>query len=190
MRQYRADGARVTGTARDAAGLGRLRELGAQALALDVADATGASSLAWPIDGEAFDTVVINAGVYGPRTQGLQAPTAAEFDAVMHVNVLGTMRVLPQLDGALASGAKLAVIDREPLARRPHRRRRRTGRPDDAHRPMAGGGGPACHCRLGWTGPGRSIAVALGFSDATNFRQAFRKWTQRTPAEYRRAVQA
>ena len=34
------------------------------------------------------------------------------------------------------------------------------------------------------------IAVALGFSDATNFRQAFRKWTQRTPAEYRRAVQA
>jgi AraC-like DNA-binding protein len=34
------------------------------------------------------------------------------------------------------------------------------------------------------------IAVALGFSDAGNFRMAFRKWTRRTPSEYRRAAQA
>jgi NAD(P)-dependent dehydrogenase (short-subunit alcohol dehydrogenase family) len=110
VRQYRADGARVTGTARSDDGLARLQALGAQALRLDVASAAGASGLAWPIDGEAFDVVVINAGVYGPRTQGLQTPTADEFDAVMHTNVLGAMRVLPQLEGALAPGAKLAVI--------------------------------------------------------------------------------
>lgn len=110
VRQYRADGASVTGTARRDDGLARLQALGAQALRLDVANAAGASGLAWPIDGEAFDAVVINAGVYGPRTQGLQTPTADEFDAVMHTNVLGAMRVLPQLDGALAPGAKLAVI--------------------------------------------------------------------------------
>lgn len=110
VRQYRADGAAVTGTARDEAGLARLQALGATALRLDLADAAGASALAWPIDGEAFDVVVLNAGVYGPRSSGLQTPTEAEFDAVMHVNVLGAMRVLPQLVDALAPGARLAVI--------------------------------------------------------------------------------
>ena len=65
--QYRAAGAAVTATARDDAGLDRLRALGAKALRLDVADAASASGLAWPIDGEAFDTVIVNAGVYGPR---------------------------------------------------------------------------------------------------------------------------
>lgn len=110
VRQYRADGARVTGTARDDAGLERLQALGAQALRLDVADAASASALAWPIDGAGFDVVVVNAGVYGPRTQGMQTPTEADFDHVMHTNVLGPMRVLPQLDGALAPGARLAVI--------------------------------------------------------------------------------
>lgn len=31
------------------------------------------------------------------------------------------------------------------------------------------------------------IAQALGFSDSANFRQAFRKWTQHSPSEFRRA---
>jgi NAD(P)-dependent dehydrogenase (short-subunit alcohol dehydrogenase family) len=108
--QYRADGAAVAGTARDEAGLARLRSLGATALALDVAAAAGASGLAGLIDGAAFDVAVINAGVYGPRTDGLQTPTQDEFDTVMHTNVLGAMRVLPQVVGALAPGARLAVI--------------------------------------------------------------------------------
>jgi AraC-like DNA-binding protein len=34
------------------------------------------------------------------------------------------------------------------------------------------------------------IALALGFSDAANFRQAFRKWTQHSPSEFRRAATA
>lgn len=110
VRQYRADGARVTGTARDDAGLDRLRALGAAALRLDVADDAGASGLAAQLDGSAFDVVVLGAGVYGPRTSGLQPPTEADFDHVMHTNVLGAMRVLPQLEGALAPGARLAVI--------------------------------------------------------------------------------
>jgi len=32
------------------------------------------------------------------------------------------------------------------------------------------------------------IAFALGFSDAANFRQAFRRWTKKTPSEFRGAV--
>ena len=54
--------------------------------------------------------VVLSAGVYGPRTTGLQAPTEDEFDAVMHTNVLGAMHLLPPLVEALAPGARLAVI--------------------------------------------------------------------------------
>ncbi|MBV8034155.1 SDR family oxidoreductase [Roseateles sp.] len=110
VRQYRAAGARITATARDEAALERLRAHGARALKLDVADMASVSGLAWQIDGEAFDVVVINAGVYGPATAGLETPTAADFDAVMHTNVLGPMRVLPQIGEALATGARVAII--------------------------------------------------------------------------------
>lgn len=113
VRQYRAEGAAVTGTARDDAGLDRLRALGATALRLDVANAASASGLTWQIDGEAFDTVVVNAGVYGPRRTGLSPPSLAEFDEVMHTNVLGAMWVLPQVAEALAPDARLAVISSE-----------------------------------------------------------------------------
>ena len=110
VRQYRQAGDAVTATARGAEGLARIEALGAQALALDVADAGSAASLASALAGQRFDVVVHNAGVYGPRTEGLQAPTADEFDSVMHTNLLGAMRVLPQLADLLAPAAQLAVI--------------------------------------------------------------------------------
>jgi NAD(P)-dependent dehydrogenase (short-subunit alcohol dehydrogenase family) len=116
VRQYRAEGARVTATARSDDGLAAIAALGAKPLRLDVADAASAAGLAWQIDGEAFDTVFHVAGVYGPRTAGLEPPTAADFDAVMHANVLGAMRVLPSLADALAPpvdgrpGARVGVL--------------------------------------------------------------------------------
>jgi short-subunit dehydrogenase len=110
VRQYRADGVAVTATARDDAGLARLAGLGAKALHLEVATAVGCSGLDWLIDGEAFDAVWLVAGVYGPRTQGLQPPTEAEFDTVMHTNVLAAMRLLPALAEVLAPGARLGVL--------------------------------------------------------------------------------
>ena len=110
VRQYLADGARVFATARNEAGLKLLRDEGARVLKLDVTDAASVSGLAWQIDGEIFETVVVNAGVYGPRTNGLQTPTEADFDQVMRTNVLGPMRVIPQLVDALAEGSKLGVI--------------------------------------------------------------------------------
>ncbi|HET7795946.1 MAG TPA: SDR family oxidoreductase [Rhizobacter sp.] len=110
VRQYRAERAAVTATARSEEGLQALRDLGATAIALDVASAVSASGLAWQVDGSAFDVVVVCAGVYGPRTSGLQPPTEADFDTVMHTNVLGPMRVIPQVADALAPGAKLVVL--------------------------------------------------------------------------------
>jgi NAD(P)-dependent dehydrogenase (short-subunit alcohol dehydrogenase family) len=111
VRQYRAGGAQVTATARDGAGLARLRELGAGALALDVTDAPGVAGLAAQLEGARFDIAVVNAGVYGPDgLNALQPPAPADFDAVMHTNVLGPMQVIPQLAGVLAPGARLAVL--------------------------------------------------------------------------------
>ncbi len=110
VRQQRAAGHRVVATARDEAGLARLQALGATALRLDVASAAGCAGLAWPIDGEQFDQAWLVAGVYGPRHDGLQAPTDDEFNSVMHTNVLAAMRLLPQVAEALAPGAKLAVL--------------------------------------------------------------------------------
>ena len=109
-RQCLADGDRVVATARDDAGLARLAALGADPLKLDVASAAGCAGLAWPIDGAQFHQVWLVAGVYGPRSSGLQAPTDDEFDNVMHTNVLAAMRLLPQLADALAPGARLAVL--------------------------------------------------------------------------------
>jgi NAD(P)-dependent dehydrogenase (short-subunit alcohol dehydrogenase family) len=100
----------VVATARSDAGLAAISELGATALKLDVADTASAAGLAWQIDGYRFDTVVINAGVLGPETMGMITPTEDDFDQVMRTNVLGPMRVLPQLVDALAPGARIAVM--------------------------------------------------------------------------------
>jgi NAD(P)-dependent dehydrogenase (short-subunit alcohol dehydrogenase family) len=116
VRQYRADGARVIATARGDEGLAAIAALGAKPLKLDVTDAASAAGLAWQIDGEAFDTVFHVAGVYGPRTSGLEPPSVDDFDAVMHANVLGAMRVLASVADALAPasggrpGARIGVL--------------------------------------------------------------------------------
>lgn len=110
VRQYLADRAQVTATARRPEDVAALGALGATAFALDVTDAASASGLAWRVDNAGFDVAIVNAGVYGPRSAGLDTPTEAEFNAVMHTNVLGAMRVIPQLGDALAQGARLAVL--------------------------------------------------------------------------------
>jgi NAD(P)-dependent dehydrogenase (short-subunit alcohol dehydrogenase family) len=110
VRQYRAAGVAVTATARSDGALDTLRTLGAQVLSLDVARLESSAALAWQVDGAGFDIAIVNAGVYGPHKDALQTPTQAEFDEVMHTNVLGAMRVIPQVADALAPGARLAVL--------------------------------------------------------------------------------
>ena len=110
VRQYLADRAQVTATARRAEEVAELEAMGATAFILDVGDAVSASAVAWRVDNAGFDIVIYNAGVYGPRSAGLDTPTQDEFDSVMHTNVLGAMRVIPQLADSLAPGARLAVL--------------------------------------------------------------------------------
>lgn len=109
VRQYLADGWDVSATARGEADCARLAGMGAQARQLDVTDPAAIAALAGALDGQAFDAVFLNAGVFGPRHEG--APTEEEFDQVMHTNVLAAMRLLPVLAPMVArAGGKLAVL--------------------------------------------------------------------------------
>lgn len=110
VRQHRDSGDQVVATARDEESLQRLRALGATAIKLDVSDVVSIAGLAWQLDGFQFNRVMYVAGLYGPRTIGLQPPSQADFDAVMHTNVLGPMRVLPQLLDALAPDARIGIL--------------------------------------------------------------------------------
>ena len=96
VRQHLEAGNRVIGTARDDAGLQRLRDLGAQPLKLDVTDPASVSGLSWQLDGEKLDLAYYVAGVFS--TEDAQSPpTQQAFDSMMHANVLGAMQALPQV---------------------------------------------------------------------------------------------
>ncbi len=110
VRQCRVAGGEVVGTARSDEGAQAVQALGAQALRLDVMSADSVNELGAALREHLFDLVVINAGVYGPRTAALELPDLDAFNAVMQTNVLGPMRVISQVAGLLAVGAKLAVI--------------------------------------------------------------------------------
>jgi NAD(P)-dependent dehydrogenase (short-subunit alcohol dehydrogenase family) len=110
-RQYAADGARVIATHRKPEDAAKLRAIGARPLLLDVLDAGAVAGLGWQLDGETLDIAIVNAGVYGPRTSGLSAPTVDEFDAVMRTNVHAPMQLVALLAPQLAAArGKLAVI--------------------------------------------------------------------------------
>lgn len=96
VRQYVEAGERVIATARDEAGLARLRGLGAEVLRVDVADPTSVSGLAWSLDGEELDLALYVAGLI-ERGDAKTPPTREAFDRVMHANVLGAMQAMPQV---------------------------------------------------------------------------------------------
>jgi NAD(P)-dependent dehydrogenase (short-subunit alcohol dehydrogenase family) len=102
VQQYRAAGDRVIATARDEAGLERLRALDAVALKLDVANPASVSGLAWQLDGEKLDVALYVAGVL-TRTDARTPPTQPDFDQVMHTNVLGAMQTIPQVAPLVAA---------------------------------------------------------------------------------------
>lgn len=104
VRQYRADGWDVIGSARDEKGLERLRALGAEAVQLDVTAARTPEQLEGALEGRALAIAILNAGIYGPRTQALEPPDERTFVEVMRSNVLPAMRIAPRLLAALERG--------------------------------------------------------------------------------------
>ncbi len=132
-KQYADDGWQVLATHRSPADADRLRAIGAQPIALDVLDpnapAALAAALAHPVAagaagrdatpveqatgaGAALDLAIVNAGIHGPRQVRIEhPPSTTDFDAVMHTNVLGPMRLLAVLAQPLASaGGTLALV--------------------------------------------------------------------------------
>jgi NAD(P)-dependent dehydrogenase (short-subunit alcohol dehydrogenase family) len=96
VRQYCEAGRRVIATVRDDAGRTRVQDLGAEALTVDLAQAASVSGLAWLLDGEKIDLALYVAGLWDDR-RATTPPTHAQFDRVMHTNVLGAMQALPQV---------------------------------------------------------------------------------------------
>ena len=78
----------------------------------DRLDANDLAAMSWQLDGESFDVVIMNAGVYGPRTSIIQRPPSEhEFDQVMRTNVLCAMRLMPLVTPLLSrSRGTLAFI--------------------------------------------------------------------------------
>ena len=107
--QYLADGWRVIATARTDEQRTALEAMGAVAWKVDVTSAESVAGLGWQLDDEKLDAAWLVAGLYGPRHDSF--PTEAEFDDVMHTNVLAAMRLLPLVAPMVASAhGKLAVI--------------------------------------------------------------------------------
>jgi NAD(P)-dependent dehydrogenase (short-subunit alcohol dehydrogenase family) len=96
-RQYKAAGWRVIATARKSDDLAQLVAHDCEALPLDVNNINDYAGLAWGVADEKIDVAILNAGVFGRNTNGLQSPDQDEFDLVMHTNVLAAMRLLPLL---------------------------------------------------------------------------------------------
>jgi NAD(P)-dependent dehydrogenase (short-subunit alcohol dehydrogenase family) len=95
VRQYRADGWLTLGTCRSPEQDALLASVGATALRLDVRDANSFTNLGKALEGASIDVCIYNAGVIGPRNTGAVPCSKAEFDSVMHTNVLGALRAIP-----------------------------------------------------------------------------------------------
>lgn len=107
--QYLADGWRVIATARRPDDGDALAALGAQSHRLDVTDAQACAAFGLLLAGARLDVAILNAGVYGPRHDDV--PAQADFDQVMHTNVLAAMRLLPLIAPMVcAARGKLAVL--------------------------------------------------------------------------------
>ena len=81
-RQYKADGWRVLATARTPQDVQQLTDAGYEAFTLDVNSLNDCAGLGWHLDDEKIDVAILNAGVYGPRSQTLTAPEQTQFDQV------------------------------------------------------------------------------------------------------------
>jgi NAD(P)-dependent dehydrogenase (short-subunit alcohol dehydrogenase family) len=111
VRQLLAAGWQVYASARDDKSLAELNAGGAHAFKLDVTRVESLSGLSWMLDGVQLDLALYVAGVYGPPANASQAPQQADFDAVMHANVLGAMQVLPLVGPAVeAAHGQFAFI--------------------------------------------------------------------------------
>ena len=93
VKQYAADGFDVIATCRRPTEATELRRIGVRIEALDTSTASSIDALAKKLADEPIDVMICNAGVYGPRSDGLTDMPTEDFDLVMRTNVLGPLRL-------------------------------------------------------------------------------------------------
>ncbi|NQU60277.1 MAG: SDR family oxidoreductase [Rhodospirillales bacterium] len=104
-RQYAADGWRVIATCRDPGKANDLKAVEGDVIieTLDVDDTAAAKKLADNLDDGAIDVLINNAGIYGPREEGLDNIDYAAWEKVLHTNVLSPMAVTAAFAGKVAA---------------------------------------------------------------------------------------
>lgn len=118
-RQYRADGWRVIATVRQSDEADTLRLLGAEVHVLETVNVEQCAALAWNLDDERLDLAILCADPGNHPSAGLNTPTQAAFDRVMHGTVLAAMRLLPIVVPLVASvRGKLALVSAPPAMAR------------------------------------------------------------------------
>jgi NAD(P)-dependent dehydrogenase (short-subunit alcohol dehydrogenase family) len=111
-KQYKADGWSVIATCRDPAKADALKALGVRIEALDVDSAAQTKALAERLSGESIDLLILNAGIYGPRTTGYQDLDEGAWAEVLRTNVMAPLRLAVAMAETLSNGGmkKLAFV--------------------------------------------------------------------------------
>lgn len=105
-RQYADAGWNVVACCRQPKAAHALSNLDAEVVKLDVTDAREVTALSKRLAATAIDLFVCNAGVAGARNPVLAGTSRADFDAVMHTNVLGPMWLSAALADRIAAGGE------------------------------------------------------------------------------------
>jgi len=110
VRQMRARGHQVIGTARKPEQAMELKETGARVVQLDVTDSNSIRAMAEQLKGQRIDLLINNAGMLGHNAQSFAETDFDQVIATFDVNSLGPMRVTQALLPNIMAGSGKTVI--------------------------------------------------------------------------------
>jgi NAD(P)-dependent dehydrogenase (short-subunit alcohol dehydrogenase family) len=115
-RQYSADGWQVYAACRNPQSASELRRLAdasddkLQILALDVIDPVSVQAAAAKLDGQTIDLLLNNAGIGGPRGQGVGNINYEAWAKVLDVNTMGPLRVSEAFVDHVAQSERKLIV--------------------------------------------------------------------------------
>jgi NAD(P)-dependent dehydrogenase (short-subunit alcohol dehydrogenase family) len=110
VQQYLAEGWEVIATARKQADVRHLAALGAKACKVNVTSPADFTALKTMLARKSINVAIYNAGVFGLRTNGVEAISKSDFDSVMRANVWGVMHAIPAIAPSVARGEGVFVF--------------------------------------------------------------------------------
>ena len=108
VRCFADRGWNVTGTVRNPAQEGALREAGASAQTVDIADADSVADFNRRLELRDLDVLFVNAGISGPEHQSAEQATSDELGDLMLTNAIGPVRLARMLLDRIKQGGVLA----------------------------------------------------------------------------------